>query len=159
VAQISDKQIETVLFVGVVVKRGEEVLLVRQAPGHPLEGKWTVPWGRVEAGESPMSAAIREVREEAGVEASVEGLLGVQELPAPQAGAVALLYLCKHLGGDLRPRDRETDAAGYYSRAALDLCAGIEPWSEWLVRRVFAGNIKVIPCSPGNPLNERGAFL
>jgi 8-oxo-dGTP diphosphatase len=149
----------TELFVGAIVRRGEEVLLVRQSSGHPLEGQWTVPWGRVEAGESPMSAAVREVLEEAGVEAAVEGLLGVQELPAPQEGAVALVYLCEHLGGDLRPRDTETDAAGYYSYAALESIERMEPWSEWLVRRVFVGDINVIPVRSGNPLQSHGAFL
>ena len=151
--------LETQLFVGAVVKHGAEVLLVRQSSGHPLEGQWTVPWGRVEPGESPMAAAVREVREEAGVEAVAEGLLGVQELPAPQAGGVALVYLCSHVSGDLRPLDRETDAAGYYSSAALDRVRRVEPWSEWLVRRVLAGDISVIKARPGNPLKEHGAFV
>ena len=115
--------------------------------------------GRVESGESPLAAAIREIREEAGVDAAVEGLLGVQELPSPQTGGVALVYLCRHIGGDLRPRDRETDAAGYYSGARLDLVERIEPWSEWLVRRVLAGDIDVTRPRPGNPLREQGAFL
>src|SRR5690349_8654952 len=59
------------LLVGAVVMRAEEVLLVRQSPGHPLEGQWTIPWGRVEPGESPASAALREVQEEGGVTATV----------------------------------------------------------------------------------------
>ena len=118
-----------------------------------------MPWGQVESAESPMSAAIREIREEAGVEAAVEGLLGIQELPAPQAGGVALVYLCKHVGGHLRPRDRETDAARYYSRTTLELVERIEPWSDWLVRRVLAGDIAVTRARQGNPLQEHGAFL
>jgi len=104
---------KTELFVGAVVRRDGEVLLVRQSPGHSLAGQWTIPWGRVDPGESPMTAAIREVREEAAIEAVVEGLLGVQELPDPHLGGVALVYQCKHLSGDLIPRDTETDAARY----------------------------------------------
>src|SRR5262245_57068283 len=99
------------LFVGAVVRRDAEVLLVRQSVGHSLAGQWTVPWGRVEPGESPMIAAVREVQEEAGVQAAVVGLLGVQELPEPQSGDVALVYLCEHVSGDLVPQERETDAA------------------------------------------------
>jgi 8-oxo-dGTP diphosphatase len=110
---------KTELFVGAVVRRDDDVLLVRQSVGHSLAGQWTIPWGRVDAGESPMAAVIREVREEAGVEAAVEGLLGVQELPEPQEGGVALVYLCRHLSGDLIPRDTETDAARYYSASAF----------------------------------------
>jgi 8-oxo-dGTP diphosphatase len=106
---------KTELFVGAVVMRDNEILLVRQSLGHSLAGQWTIPWGKVDAGESPLSATIREVREEAGVEACVEGLLGVQELPEPQEGGVALVYLCRHLSGDMIPKDTETDAARYYA--------------------------------------------
>jgi 8-oxo-dGTP diphosphatase len=150
----------TQLYVGAVVRRGDEVLLVRQAPGHALAGQWTIPWGHVDAGESPMAAALRETLEEGGVEAEVEGLLGVQELPAPLAGGVGLVYLCRHIGGDLVPRDSETDAAGYFSLEALDaLPEKKEPWSEWLMRRLFAGALTVTPGNPTNPLQTFGSFL
>jgi 8-oxo-dGTP diphosphatase len=151
---------ETELFVGAVVRRDGKVLLVRQSAGHSLAGQWTVPWGKVDAGESPLAAAVREVREEAGVEAIVEGLLGVQELPEPQKGGVALVYLCKHIAGELIPQETETDAARYYSLAALDsLREAKEPWSDWLVRRVFAGEFTVTRSDSTNPLQEWGAFL
>jgi len=133
---------------------------VRQSVGHPLAGQWTVPWGRVDAGESPMAAAVREVREEAGVEAAVEGLLGVQELPAPHQGGVALVYLCKHVSGDLVPRDTETDAARYYSASAFQLLREKkEPWSDWLAQRVFAGRVTLAQSDSTNPLQVWGSFL
>lgn len=151
---------KTELFVGAVVRRDDEILLVRQSVGHSLAGQWTVPWGRVDAGESPMSAAIREVREEAGVQASVEGLLGVQELPEPHQGGVALVYLCKHLSGDLVPQDTETDAARYYSASAFhSLHEKKEPWSDWLVQRVFSGKLTLTQSDSTNPLQVWGAFL
>jgi 8-oxo-dGTP diphosphatase len=68
---------ETVVCVAAVVRNADRILLVRQAPGHSLEGQWTVPWGRLEAAESPAAAAVREAREEGGIHAAVEGLLGV----------------------------------------------------------------------------------
>jgi ADP-ribose pyrophosphatase YjhB (NUDIX family) len=107
-----------------------------------------------------MSAVIREVWEEGGVEAAVDGLLGIQELPEPQDGGVALVYLCKHAGGDLVPRDRETDAARYYTQRALDaLSEAVEPWSNWLVRRHFAGALTITHRDQTNPLQAHGAFL
>jgi ADP-ribose pyrophosphatase YjhB (NUDIX family) len=151
---------ETQLYVGAVVRRHDEVLLVRQSPGHPLAGQWTIPWGHVEPAESPMAAAVREVLEEAGVDAEVEGLLGVQELPAPLSGGVGLVYLCRHAGGDLRPRDRETDAARYFDLAALNaLSEPEEPWSAWLVRRFLAGAVTVTRGDGTNPLQASGSFL
>lgn len=151
---------KTRLYVGAVVRRGDEALLVRQSPGHSLAGQWTIPWGHVDPGESPMAAAVREVLEEGGVEAVVEGLLGVQELPAPLDGGVGLVYLCRHVGGDLRPRDRETDASRYVSLEALDaLAEPKEPWSDWLIRRVFAGTLTVTRMDDTNPLQRAGSFL
>ena len=76
--------------------------------------------------------------------ARVEGLLGVQELPAPWDGWIALIYLGAHVSGTVRPDDSETDAASYYSLSDLNaLTEPMEPWSEWLVRRVFAGDDQI----------------
>jgi len=151
---------ETVICVATVVQSGERILLARQARGHRMAGTWTVPWGRLESGESPMSAAIRETREEGGVLAAVEGLLGVQELPAPWNGWVALAYLCRHIDGEPTPDGKETDAARYFSLAELNaLREPVEPWSEWLLRRVFAGSVTVVSSTPENPRQQRGAFI
>jgi 8-oxo-dGTP diphosphatase len=151
---------ETVICVATVVKNGERILLARQAKGHRMAGTWTVPWGRLESGESPVSAAIRETREEGGVTAAVEGLLGVQELPAPWDGWIALAYLCRHVEGDPAPDGRETDAARYFSLAELNaLREPVEPWSDWLVRRAFAGDVAVVHSSPANPRQPHGSFI
>jgi mutator protein MutT len=151
---------KTELFVGAVVRRDDEVLLVRQSPGHSLAGQWTLPWGRVDPGESPMAAAVREIREEAGVEAEVEALLGIQELPEPQQGGVALVYLCTHIGGNLTPQDTETDAARYFSASAFQTLAETkEQWSDWLVQRVFSGQLTLTRSDSTNPLQSKGAFL
>lgn len=151
---------ESTIFVGAIVRNEDRVLLVRQSAGHPLQGQWTVPWGRVEAGESPCAAAVREIREEGGIEAIVEGLLGVQALPPPQHGGIALAYLCRHVEGNPEPMDRETDAAAYYSLAALEaLREPIEPWSNWLVRRILSGDYTVVTSDSTNPLQSHGSYL
>ena len=69
---MTDPAPRTRVCVGAVVTRGERVLLVRQSKGHSLEGQWTVPWGHLESGESPAAAAIREAKEEGGVDAVVD---------------------------------------------------------------------------------------
>ncbi|HEX6865667.1 MAG TPA: NUDIX hydrolase [Caulobacteraceae bacterium] len=62
--------------VGVVVLRGEEVLLVRRG-SPPRLGQWSLPGGRIEWGETAQAAAIRELTEETGVEAELLGLVEV----------------------------------------------------------------------------------
>jgi 8-oxo-dGTP diphosphatase len=152
--------IQTVVCVGAVVMKGDRVLLVRQAKGHQLEGQWTIPWGILEAGESPSNAVVRETQEEAGVMIAVEGLLGVQELPRPWEGWIALVYLCQHLEGEPEADDHETDSAGYFSLADLrSFNEPAEKWSLWLAQRALAGGVTVIRSDQTNPYQPNEGFL
>jgi acetyl-CoA carboxylase carboxyl transferase subunit beta len=58
--------------VGAIVWRAADgaVLLVRRA-NPPLAGRWTLPGGKVEPGETPAEAIVREVREETGLDVTV----------------------------------------------------------------------------------------
>lgn len=53
--------------VGVIIHRGDEILLVRRAGTHG-SGTWSTPGGHLEPGETPEQCAVREAREETGVE-------------------------------------------------------------------------------------------
>lgn len=151
---------ETVVCVGALVIRDDAILVVRQAKGHSLEGQWTMPWGRVEEGESPSGAALRETMEEGGVTASIKGLLGVQELPEPWLGWIALLYLCEYQGGNPHPDDNETDAARFLTLQELDdLGEPIEAWSEWFIRRVLRDDYTLTELSEHNPFGPQSGFL
>jgi 8-oxo-dGTP diphosphatase len=59
--------------------RDDRVLLVQRGKG-ALIGLWSLPGGHIEPGETAKAAAIREVREEAGVEAEVLGLVDVHDV-------------------------------------------------------------------------------
>jgi 8-oxo-dGTP diphosphatase len=58
--------VEPRVGVGVVVRRGGEVLLMLRARAHGL-GTWSPPGGKLDFGETPVECGAREVREETGV--------------------------------------------------------------------------------------------
>lgn len=62
--------------VGAVVLDGERVLLVRRG-GPPSAGKWSLPGGLVELGETSIEAVHREVAEECGLDVRVIDVAGV----------------------------------------------------------------------------------
>jgi len=64
-----------VLAVGAVAVVDDRLLLIRRGHG-PAAGEWSVPGGRVEAGEPLEAAVVREVAEETGLHVVVDELLG-----------------------------------------------------------------------------------
>ena len=70
------KDLRPVPAVGVVCFREEEVLLIRRGTP-PKQGEWSLPGGRVEPGEPVRTAALRELKEETGVDAVLVDLVDV----------------------------------------------------------------------------------
>ncbi len=155
----SDWPPKIVACAGAVVLKEKHVLFVRQAKGHALEGQWSIPWGFIDPGESPELAALRETREESGITAEIEGLLGIQNLR--HDGWLSIIFLCRHIGGiPTSDGGIETDQAAYFSLEEMESSdQPIEPWCAWLVRRVLEGQNHFIPLELNNPYQPRTSFL
>lgn len=79
--------------VGAVVLDGRRVLLVRRG-GQPSAGKWSLPGGLVDLGETTVEAIAREVAEECGLQIRIAGLAGiVDRVVRDDAGRVRYHYV------------------------------------------------------------------
>lgn len=93
--------------------------------------------------------------------AEIEGLLGIQNHPSRTGEPrFYLLFLCRHVSGEPTPDNRETDKAAYLSLEELDaLDEPVDPFCEWLARRVLREEYHIIPPEPMNPHRPHLAFL
>jgi ADP-ribose pyrophosphatase YjhB (NUDIX family) len=80
------------LCVGAVAVADEQLLLVRRGRG-PGSGRWSIPGGRVEAGETVRDAVVREVAEETGLRVDCGDLLGWAERIGPDHHFVILDFV------------------------------------------------------------------
>ena len=92
-----------------------------------VDGRWQLPGGAIDPGEGPEDALRRECREEASVDVSIMGLIGVYGGPdyqvtydnGDEAGFVTVVYEAALEDGDLRPGDDEIQEVGWFSQEAM----------------------------------------
>jgi 8-oxo-dGTP pyrophosphatase MutT (NUDIX family) len=98
---------------------GGRILLLQRGDGDDL---WGFPGGGIEPGERAAEAAVREVREEIGLEVEPVALIGVYSGPeyifaylnGDRVQPVTLFFECRVLGGSLRPDMHEIVGARYF---------------------------------------------
>lgn len=96
------------LGVSAVIVRDGRVLLVRRARG-AFAGRWSLPGGKVEHGETLADALRREVREETGLDVRVGEQVWTREQTSGPGHYVILVFRAEVVGSEVSPGD---DAAG-----------------------------------------------
>ena len=108
------------IVAGIILKTNDddeiEVLLIQEAKKKAY-GKWYLPAGHCEAGESIEDATKREVLEETGFECSVDNLISLE---VKGSGWYRFAFACTITGGSLKTLpDKESLCAGWHSIEAV----------------------------------------
>lgn len=92
----------------VVIEEDGRVVLVKRGI-EPFEGAWVLPGGHVEEGEQVGDAAVREAREETGLDIELDRIVGVYDAPGrdPRGPVISIAYAASVAGGVM---DAATDA-------------------------------------------------
>jgi 8-oxo-dGTP diphosphatase len=115
--------------VGTIIEdESRQIVLVRRAiePGY---GKWVFPGGYVDRGEEVQVAAVREAREEAGLEIRIDRLVNIYSYPG--RAPVIIVYAATMIGGFLAC-DEECLEAKFFAPDAI-------PWNELAFRSTIEG--------------------
>jgi len=113
-----------VLTVDTVVFHEGKVLLVKRG-SEPFKGKWALPGGRVECGERVEDAALRELKEETGIDAELVTLISVYSDPQrdPRGHYVSVAFLAV-------PKGEATPKAGTDAAEAKWFPLSEVPWDD-----------------------------
>jgi 8-oxo-dGTP diphosphatase len=99
-----------VVSAAVLLEQGKVLLTQRKAGTH-LAGAWEFPGGKVEPGEDPRHALVRELNEELGIETSVEAIIDVTFHRYAETAVLLLFYLVVRRRDS--PDPRALDTAGF----------------------------------------------
>jgi ADP-ribose pyrophosphatase YjhB (NUDIX family)/ribosomal protein S18 acetylase RimI-like enzyme len=104
--------------VGILIEIDDGLVLVRRGQP-PFAGSWALPAGYIEEDESVEQAAVREAREETGLDVRLGELFGVYSFPeGPVQSGIIIFYRADPLGGELKAGD---DAAEVHIFGATEI--------------------------------------
>lgn len=108
---------KTIEVVAAIIVRGGEVFATQRGYGE-WRGWWEFPGGKIEPGECPQEALVREIREELDAEIEVGGLLETVEWDYPAFHLTMHCFMCTLLSESMHLNEHE--ASAWLTRYTLD---------------------------------------
>ena len=131
--------------VGGVVLFKDKVLLVRRGMGSH-SGDWALPGGVVEQGETVDVAVKREVFEEAGVEAVVEGLIAVRSrvIKSGVENSAYFIFLLKSTDVTTNADGSEVEEARFFNLKEVQELPRLQALSRLVITKILRGEAKIL---------------
>ena len=129
------KQIEVV---AAIIRKGDKIFATQRGYGE-WKDWWEFPGGKMEAGETPEEALVREIREELSTVISVDEFLCTVEYDYPQFHLTMHCYICSLLTESLHLNEHE--AARWLKNNELDSVKWL-PADKIIVEQLIVTNVK-----------------
>jgi 8-oxo-dGTP diphosphatase len=127
----------TIPAVGAVISDEAGRILLVQRAHEPAVGRWSLPGGRVERGESRRQALVREVKEETGLDVVVVEQLGSLVIAVDDGASYDVVdFRCRVVGGAIRAGDDAADVRWFQLTeisglsTSPDLLSYLTDWSS-----------------------------
>lgn len=108
---------KTIEVVAAIIKHEDKIFATQRGYGD-FKGLWEFPGGKMEAGETPQQALVREIKEELDTKIEVGELVDTVEYDYPQFHLTMHCFLCTILEGDLVLKEHE--AAVWLTKETLN---------------------------------------
>ncbi|TVR69716.1 MAG: NUDIX domain-containing protein [Sphaerobacteraceae bacterium] len=129
--------------VGGAVVRDNELLVVRMTYG-PSQGRYMLPGGLLDPGETADVAVAREVREETSIEAVPRGIIGVRCRYTERGTDTYLIWQMDYLSGEPEGDGREIEHARFMTLEEIEQRDDVVYLVSYVAGKVFNGGTDVL---------------
>jgi len=98
---------KTIEVVAAIIRRGNEIFATQRGYGE-FKGGWEFPGGKMEPGETPEAALVREIEEELDTQIGVDKLIKTIDYDYPSFHLTMHCFLCHIVSGKLKLKEHES---------------------------------------------------